>query len=186
MANGGGAPPPLPAGGGIGPAAAGAPAGGAVGGVVAPCKWEILVKVHSQERFWPKKNFDVKIHDLNADGSLGASAQSQNLSMVAKISPEARFCGEGTKTYGTTATVENIAEEADWMLAAGKTSKDPLPKKYSKVTVQNGNLGKNAKKVDLYIRHPLLINLQLKFKDPEDRILNFPKDFPVQVYNAKK
>jgi hypothetical protein len=177
---GNGAPPPLPAGGGGGAGGAGG------GGAAAPCKWEILVKVHSQERFWPKKDFNVQIADVNADSTLGAVVDSSTVTMVAKDSPQSRFCGQGAKTFGVTATAPAIQEEKDWILAKGKTSKDPLPNSYVSVSVSNGNLGKHAKKVDLYIRHPLKVNLQLKFKDPAKRVLLFPKDFPVQVYNKNK
>lgn len=178
MSNGGGGPPPLPAGGGG--------AGGGVGGAAAACKWEIFVTVHSQERFWPGKDFAVKLHQLKDDGSLGAVAYNQNVAMVVKDSPQVKFCDEGTKTFGATATVDTIADEADWVLAASATSNNPLPNKYVRVSVRNGNMGKQAKKVNLYVRHPLLVHLQLKFKDPEGRVLTFPKDFPVQVYHIKK
>ncbi len=171
---GNGAPPPLPAGGGGG------------GGAAAPCKWEILVKVHSQERFWPKKDFQVQLAPINADNSLGAAVETSNVTMVAKHSPQSRFCGQDPKTYGVTATVPAIQEEKDWILARSKTSKDPLPNSYVSVSVANGNLGARAKKVELYVRHPLKVNLQLKFKDPAQRVLVFPKDFPIQVFNRNR
>lgn len=170
---GGGAPPPLPAGG-----------GGAAGGGVAPCKWEIFVKVHSQERFWPKKQFDVKLCEIPG-GNLGAAAQTAAIAMAAKDSPEAHFKGNDTHTYGVTAAVGDIADEFEWILAASKTSKSRLAKDYKSVTVRNGNMGKQAKHVDLYIRHPLYFYLNLKFKDPENKVLTFPKDFPVHVYGKK-
>ncbi len=172
-----GAPPPLP------PGAAGG--GGAAAGV-APCKWEVFVKVHSQERFWPKKDFDVQLATLDAKGVIGGIAHTQTIKMVAKDSPDAHFKGSGGVTYGATNTTPKIASEAEWQLAAGKTSKSALDRDRTTVSLKDGQMGKKAVHVDLYIRHPLKVFLQLKIKDPESRLLTFPKDFPVSAYNGKK
>lgn len=165
-------------------AGAKAGAGGAkAGGAVAECKWELFVKVHSQERFWPKDSFKVNLHKLSAKKDLAAVEQTGAVKMIATDSPDVHFKGAGKKDYGVTATVKDLKKEADWKLVNGAASKDPLPKGYEPVSLQNGCMGAAAKKVDLYIRHPLTVHLQLKFKDPEKKVLLFPKNFPVQVYN---
>lgn len=188
MGGNSGGPPPLPGNGGGGLDQANQGAAGAnqgpPGGGVANCTWEIFVKVHSQHKFWPKEPFNVDLHAL-ASGKLGAKEQSAGATMNAKIlDPPAHFQGAGKKTFGVTCTAPQIAKEADWELVTGPTSKKKLANDLVKVEVRDGNLGQKAKKVDLHIRHPLLIYAQLKFKDPEDRELTFPKNFPVRVYSG--
>jgi len=162
--------------------AAGAAAGAA--GPVQPCKWDLFVKVHSQERFWPKDSFKIQACNLTGTGDLGAAAYSQATTMTSKVSPEAHFCGSGTKHYGVTATVKDLKKEKDWILAAGAHSKAHLAKDYVPVTLVDGMSGVRGKHVDLFIRHPLEVHLQLKFKDPENRVLFFPENFPVQVFKG--
>jgi hypothetical protein len=183
-----GGPPPLPGngGGGINQANAGAAnAGqGAPGGGVAHCTWEIFVKVHSQHKFWPKEGFNVDLHAL-AGGKLGAQEQSRAAAMNAKVlDPPAHFQGSGKKTFGVTCTAPKIANEADWVLVTGPKAKTKLPNDLVKVEVRDGQLKEKARKVDLHIRHPLLVYAQLKLKDPEDRELTFPKNYPVRVYSG--
>lgn len=166
-------------------AGAAAGGGGAAGAAAAPCTWDLFVKVHSQEKFWPKDPFNVKVCNLTPAGDLGAADFTQPIQMIAKDSPEAHFCGSGVKHYGVTATVKDLVKEKDWVLAAGRTSKHPLAKDYAPVTLHPGNSGHRAKHVDLYTRHPLEVHLQLKFKDPENHVLTFPENFPILVYAGK-
>ena len=181
-------PPPLPpkplpqppgAGGSLGNANQNTPPGGQIAGApILPCEWILTVRVHSQEKFWPGPNFDVKLHKLAEDGALAAAVKSKSLKMMSKKSPSTKFQGSATKTYGVTATVYNIAKEADWVLTA-KDSTDPLPNKAETVTLT----APGREHVDLYTRHPLWVYLQLKFKDPENREITFPPDLPVKAYN---
>lgn len=169
-------------------AAAGGGGGGGGGGSpapVVPCKWDLFVKVHSQERFWPKDSFKIKVCDRKDTGELGGLAFQQQIQLTSKDSPEAHFCGSGTKHYGVTATVQDLTKEKDWKLAAGKTSKAPLDHNNVPVTLHNGDNHARAKHVNLYIRHPLQVHLQMKFKDPQNKILLFPENFPVQVFAGK-
>lgn len=170
-----GAPPPLPNAG-----------GGDAGGAVAPCKWEMEVNVHSQERFWPKKDFDVQIGLLDAKGAMGAAAQSQTIKMLSKESPAALFKGQGKASYGVTATVAKIAGEEGWQLGTGKTSMAPLAGQHATAAMADGMRDAKKKHVDLFINHPLRMYLQLKVKDPEARELTFPDGFPVGVYHGDK
>jgi hypothetical protein len=145
--------------------------------------WEIFVKVHSQHKFWPGEKFDVQLA-LLAGGKLGAVQQSQPLKMTAKDSIDAKFTGNGAKTFGVTCTVPQSKKEADWILAADAKSEAKLAGDNVPVTVADGECGAKAHHIDLHVRHPLLVFGQLKFKDPEDRELTFPKGFPLSVYSG--
>jgi hypothetical protein len=114
----------------------------------------------------------------------GAPVYSQNVTMAAKDSPQAKFTGSGTKSFGVTNTAPKIAKEADWVLVTGPDSDTTLPNQNVPIQVANGQAGASAQYIDLYIRHPLYFYGQLKFKDPEDRELTFPKDFFVAAYSG--
>ena len=188
-------PPPLPAKGG-GPALkkandlANKAPGGAPGNVVAPCKWKLHVNVHSEERFWPKKPFDVVFGAVkqglgiakDPGPPISPAWYKSGLKMSKKDSPEVLFCGSGPKNGGVSALVYALKKEADWVLAVGKGSANPLASQYAPESIANGQ----DHKVDLYIRHPLRVNLEFKFKDPEKKIFRFPKDFPIQVWSDKQ
>ena len=144
---------------------------------------EVFVKVHSHHKFWPTPSFDVQLCAVPG-GKLGAAAQSKSVKMTAKVSPEAHFKGNGTKSYGVTCTAPKIAKEADWELVSGPASTAKLANQYVPVAVSDGQCGAKAHHIDLHIRHPLFIYGQLKFKDPENKELTFPKGFPIHVYSG--
>lgn len=166
-----GAPPPLPE------------------EVCQPCQWKLHVKVHSQERFWPKDPFNVQF------GAVGAAAPPPSLvppiapawytgsvKMTSKVSDKTTWVDSGLKNGGVTATVHTLAKEKDWVLVTGINSKTLLDKQYVPQTINNGQV----RKVDLFIRHPLKVYLEFKFLDPEKKELTFPKDFPIQVWSKSK
>ena len=162
---------------------------GAPGDAVLKCKWKLHVTVHSQERFWPKDSFDV------AYGSVGAGVAAdpllppipgpwykQAVKMGAVDASEVVFCDSGHKDGGVTAMVHNLKKEADWVLVDGIKSTTLLAKQYLPQTMDDGQ----DTKVDLFIRHPLNVYLEFKFKDPESNVYTFPKDFPIQVWDDKQ
>jgi hypothetical protein len=83
-----------------------------------------------------------------------------------------------------TNTAAAIANEKDWGLVTGPGSVEKLPNQFVPITVQNGQKGLAAQKIDLYVRHPLLVYGQLRFKDPEAKEKNFPKNFYVAAYSG--
>ncbi len=153
---------------------------GPPGGAVAKCGWEVYVKTHSQHRFWPAESFDMQL--CSADG---APQHSSNVTMTAKESPEAKFKGAGAKSFHATNTAPKIAKEADWVLVTGPTSTTKLKDQKVPIHVANGQVGASAQHIDLHVRHPLHFYGQLKFKDPTDRELTFPKNFVVAAYSGK-
>jgi hypothetical protein len=157
---------------------------GPPGGAVSKCNWEVVITVHSQHKFWPRAGFETQLCSIAA-GKLGPPAHKQNVKMTKKDSPNTTFKGAGKKTFGATATAPQIAAEAEWMLTTGPKTTDKLPNQFRQVDVEDGHCGAKAQHIDLYLRHPLLVFGQLKFTDPEDRELTFPKDFPVDVYSGK-
>jgi hypothetical protein len=171
-------PPPLPAG------QPGAPAQG--------CSWKIHVKVHSTERFPPKGAFDVVFGEVKPDPAakpdslvppIPSAWYTNNAKMAKKlVTSDLVFSGSGKKSGGVTAKVCKLANEADWVLVAGPKSKAPLPQQYLPESINCGQ----KHKLDLFVRHPLKLYLELKFKDPEKNVFPFPKDFPVQVWEKKK
>src|SRR5580765_1823439 len=177
-------PPPLP------PAAdakglkdadkkAGAAGGGHAGGGPAACNWELLVKIHSQEKFWPKQPFDVTLSKV-AGGKLGATVQTKSVTMVAKDAPDAQFKGEGNRHYAV-GTV--FKKEPGWIVTEGEKSSTPAAKP-PEIDLQCGKVGAKAHKMDLYVRLPLKMYLKLGFLPPgeTDKVVTFPKDFPVEAY----
>ncbi|BDC52149.1 hypothetical protein F183_A44640 [Bryobacterales bacterium F-183] len=178
MANG--APPGLPA----ANAGAGKAQKGPPGGAAGNCGWEVYVKTHSQERFWPKAAFDTQLCSINNSNKLGAAQHTQSTTMTDVVSPEAKFTGAGRKRFGVTNKAPDIADEKDWVLVTSASSKTKLPNQNKPITVNDGQCGGSAQHIDLFVRHPLFMYGQLKFKDPEDRELTFPKDFPVAAYSG--
>jgi hypothetical protein len=164
-------------------AAAGKAGKGPPGGPVGKCGWEVYITVHSQHKFWPGESFDVQLCALNSP-KLGAVQDSKPVKMTAKDSPDAYFSGKGANTFGVTCTAPKIEKEADWVLVTGPATDAKLPDDNVQIQVDDGQSGDHAQHVDLHIRHPLLVYGQLKFKDPEERELTFPKDFPVSVYSG--
>ncbi len=176
---------PAPPGGGLPAANAGAAAApqGPPGGAAANCNWEVYVQTHSQHRFWPGVSFDQQLCALNSP-TLGAVAQTASVTMTAADSPVSKFAGSGSHTYGVTNTAPAIAKEADWVLVTGPTTNSKLPHQNIRIRVADGQAGPTAQNIHLYLRHPLLVNGQLRFKDPEDRQVNFPKGFVVAAYSG--
>jgi hypothetical protein len=171
-----GGPPPLPAG---APAAA-----------VQPCKWKLHIKVHSQERFWPKDAFDVVFGAVKAPDPatplippISPAWYKNNITMKAVDSSEVIFEDSGLKSGGVTAMVHTLKKQADWVLVDAAKSKTELAKQYVPENINNGQ----EHKIDLFIRHPLKAYLEFKFLGPEGgKIFTFPKDFPIQVWQDKQ
>ncbi len=186
-------PPPLPAPGGGGAlknadAAACKLPPGTPANTVLPCQWKLHIKVHSQERFWPKDSFAVQFGAVKAPATpvppgpppISPAWYNSTVKMQSKDAPEVVFGASGAKTGGVTALVNALKKEADWVLAAGKSAPALLNNQYLPESIANGQ----DQHVDLFIRHPLWINLEFKFKDPEKKVFKFPKDFPIQVWNT--
>ena len=169
-------PPPLPA--------------GSPGGTSVPCKWKIYVKVHSNERFPPKGSFDVVFGEIKPDPAATPdslippipSAWYSNTTKIGDslVSDDSVFCGTGPKSGGVTAKVYALTKEADWVLADGAGSTGLLGNQNLAESIDNGQ----EHKLDLFVRHPLKLYLEFKFKDPEKNVFPFPKDFPVQVWDT--
>ena len=165
-------------------AAAAAGPKGPPGGAVLHCAWEVYVKTRSQHRFWPGENFNHELQSLNG-GKLAGAQHAASVKMDSKVSPESKFGGAGAKTFGVTNTVPGIAKEDGWKLVSGPDSKTELAHQNVAIHVSDGRSGPRAQHIELHVRHPLLVYGQLRFKDPEDREVNFPKDFYVAAYSGK-
>ena len=164
-------PPPLPA--------------GSPGGTTQPCKWKIGVRVHSNERFVPKDAFDVVFGAIKADpaakpDSLIPPIPSAWYSGSAKIdgstliSNECVFADSVQKSGGVTAKVYKLSKEADWVLADGAASTTLLGDQNLAESIDCGQ----EHKLDLFIRHPLKLYLEFKFKDPEKKSIRSPRISP--------
>jgi len=170
MANGKGAPPPS--------------------GGVPPCQWKLHIKVHSQERFWPKDPFQVEFGPVGAADPatplippINGPWYKTDVKMVKKTSPEVVFKDCGLKNGGVTARVHKLVNEKDWVLVDGAGSTTLQANQNVAETIDSGQ----KHQVDLFIRHPLNVYLEFKFHDPQKtNTFPFPKDFPVQVWNTSK
>lgn len=167
-------PPPLPA--------------GSPGGATLPCKWKLHITVHSQERFWPKDSFSVVYGPVGAATAdpllppIPGPWYKQSVTMLKVDSSEVLFQGAGHKDGGVSAMVHSLKKEADWVLVDGIKSTTLLANQYQPQTMDDGQ----DTKLDLFIRHPLKVYLEFKFKDPEKNVFLFPKDFPIQVWDDKQ
>ena len=101
-----------------------------------PCQWKLNVKVHSQEKFWPKDPFEVQFGEAakakgGADPTLippiTAPWYKSTVKMEKKDSPEVVFTDCGAKNGAVTARVHALKKEADWVLAEGIGSTKLLP-----------------------------------------------------------
>ena len=106
----------------------------------------------------------------------------QAVKMSAVDASEVLFTDTGHKDGGVTAMVHNLKKEADWVLVDGIKSTTLQANQYVPQTMDNCQ----DTKLDLFIRHPLNVYLEFKFKDPESNIYTFPKDFPIQVWDDKQ
>src|SRR3974390_2494971 len=189
-----GGPPPLPAKGSPQDLKKGADAAckakGVPGGGAPACNWELHIKVYSQEKFWPRDPFDVQFGAVKPviGGAktlvppIPAHWYKSSVQRKSATSPEIVFKDSGPKKGGVTAAVHTLKKETDWVLVQGAGSTNLQADQYVAESIDNGQ----NHKLDLYIRHPLKVYLEFKFKDPEKKVFPFPKDFPVQVWNNDK
>ena len=136
-----------------------------------PSTWQVSVTVRSLDPVWPDSPVEIQLLSSAAASASAAPIDSRVVSMQWTESPEATFTGTGAQCLRIVAAIQDegwIPVQAD-----GTELSDPAVA----IAIQDGE----QRAVELLVRRPLLVHVELMFTGPDATRYPLPAGLPVQI-----